>query len=76
MVWIMGSHLDAIEAAWQRMVADCGCADLYFCPASDDVECPRHGGFDICCDRPERHVPVPRNIRQAHPDLSIEPDGK
>lgn len=37
---------------------DCGCADLYLCPASDGVECPRHSGFSVCCDRPSAHVAV------------------
>jgi len=36
----------------------CGCPDIYYCPASGDTECPRHGGFDTCCDRISEHVPV------------------
>ena len=49
-----------IEAAWGRVVNDCGCPDRYFCPAATEIECPRHGGFDVCCDRPGDHVPVAR----------------
>jgi hypothetical protein len=32
------------------------CPDAYYCPASREMECPRHGGFDDCCDRPEHHL--------------------
>ncbi len=31
---------------------------LYFCPASGEVESPGHGGFDVCCDRPDLHQPL------------------
>ncbi|MFG2072179.1 hypothetical protein [Nonomuraea maritima] len=37
---------------------DCGCPDIYFCPASDEVECPRHSGFSACCDLVPGHIPV------------------
>ena len=47
-----------IARAWQDVVADCGCPDIYYCPASGDIECPRHGGFDVCCDRISEHVAV------------------
>lgn len=31
----------------------------YFCPTSNDVECcSEHSGFDVCCARPELHLPV------------------
>ncbi len=46
----------AIAAAWERVSSDCGCPDIYFCPTSGDIECPRHGGFDVCCDAPTLHV--------------------
>jgi hypothetical protein len=49
---------DDIAAAWARVVDDCGCPDVYFCASSWDIECPRHGGFDTCCDAMERHVPA------------------
>lgn len=32
--------------------------DLYFCPTSGEVESPCHGGFDVCCDKPELHRAV------------------
>lgn len=32
------------------------CPDAYLCPASGDLECPRHSGFTICCDQPAAHV--------------------
>ncbi|MER6828921.1 hypothetical protein ABT352_23270 [Streptosporangium sp. NPDC000563] len=34
------------------------CPEVYFCPTSGDVECPRHGGFDVCCAWPGAHRPV------------------
>jgi hypothetical protein len=47
-----------IAAAWQRVVFDCGCPDLYYCPQASDIECPRHGGFATCCAHPSGHVSV------------------
>lgn len=37
---------------------DCGCPDIYYCPAGGEMECPRHSGFTVCCSAPEDHVPV------------------
>lgn len=34
-----------------------GCR-LHFCPTSGDVECPTHGGFAVCCNRPDLHQPI------------------
>ncbi|MEU3903280.1 hypothetical protein AB0F20_05625 [Streptomyces goshikiensis] len=31
------------------------CASLYYCPASGRTESDCHGGFDVCCDRPDLH---------------------
>ncbi|HEY5202057.1 MAG TPA: hypothetical protein VIJ31_14240 [Acidothermaceae bacterium] len=47
-----------IAAAWERVVFDCGCPDLYYCPDADEIECPRHSGFDTCCAAPGDHVGV------------------
>lgn len=47
-----------ISAAWTRVVHKCGCDELYYCPSSDDIECLRHGGFDVCCNSIDQHVPV------------------
>jgi hypothetical protein len=30
-------------------------ASVYYCPASDETESTRHGGFSTCCDRPDLH---------------------
>nr|SBO91189.1 hypothetical protein BN4615_P703 [Nonomuraea gerenzanensis] len=38
--------------------SDCGCPDIYFCPGSQEVECPRHSGFDSCCDNIAGHIRV------------------
>lgn len=41
-----------------RQVADCTPAcPIYYCPTSGEDECPNHGGFDVCCDQPETHLP-------------------
>ena len=32
--------------------------DLYYCPDADEIECPRHSGFDTCCAAPGDHVGV------------------
>jgi|LakMenEpi03Aug12_release.lakeMendotaPanAssembly.Ray.scaffolds.fasta_scaffold219531_2 hypothetical protein len=31
------------------------CDQVYYCPSSNDHECPVHGGFDVCCDRIDLH---------------------
>ena len=33
--------------------------DLYFCPTAREVESATGGGFDVCCSRPDLHVPMP-----------------
>lgn len=30
-------------------------SDLYFCPTAGEVESASHGGFDVCCSRPDLH---------------------
>lgn len=30
----------------------------YFCPTAREVEIHPGGGFTVCCDRPELHIPV------------------
>ncbi|WP_431897255.1 hypothetical protein [Nonomuraea sp. bgisy101] len=37
---------------------DCGCPDVYYCPRAGEVECPRHSGFDVCCDALDQHIPI------------------
>lgn len=66
------SQADAISAAWERVVNDCGCEDLYYCPRAKEIKCPRHSGFDVCCDRVDRHVPV-RERRAAGPASHVTP---
>lgn len=44
---------------------DCHCPDIYYCPRAGEVECPRHSGFDVCCDALDQHVPIrARPVRQ------------
>ena len=57
------THSAAIEAAWREVVWDCGCPDVYFCPTSMQIECPRHSGFDVCCDRIDDHLAV-RDLKE------------
>lgn len=65
---------EVIEAAWGRVVGDCGCSDMYYCPAAGDVECPQHSGFDVCCDRPDEHVALPVDLRAARPRPTVGPE--
>lgn len=48
----------ALAAAWARVLNDCGCPDVYYCVTSGEIECPRHSGFDVCCDRVDEHLPA------------------
>lgn len=54
----------AISQAWARVAREC-CPDTYYCPASDDIECVRHGGFSECCSRPQDHLSVGGNAGEA-----------
>lgn len=36
------------------------CPEAYFCPTAGEMECPRHGGFTICCNRTDKHEPQDR----------------
>jgi len=58
---------ELIESAWGRSTFDCGCPDVYFCPRSGEIECPRHSDFEVCCNDTVAHVPVPAETRLAHP---------
>ena len=31
------------------------CDDMYWCPTANDWECAKHGGFDVCCNKPQLH---------------------
>lgn len=33
--------------------------DLYWCPVSGDMENRNNGGFDVCCDRVDKHIKNP-----------------
>lgn len=45
------------------------CPDAYYCPVAGETECPRHGGFDVCCDRVREHVPMDRDAWHRAQDL-------
>ena len=38
------------------------CPDAYLCLSGGEpeIECPRHGGFDVCCSQPDQHLPQNR----------------
>lgn len=39
------------------------CPDSYLClTGTPEIECPRHGGFDVCCDNPGGHITQPREV--------------
>lgn len=38
--------------------SSCCASEIYWCPRVGRMECPTHGGFDTCCDHPERHTPL------------------
>lgn len=33
-------------------------ASVYHCPSSGQIESDCHGGFGVCCDRPDQHTPA------------------
>lgn len=53
---------------------ECGCEDTYFCPVSGAAECPRHGGFDVCCSYPELHIPLARHAGEHEMAIVLEGD--
>jgi hypothetical protein len=58
-------------------LADCSCPDLYCCPTSREVECAKHGGFSVCCNRPDEHVTVPHELKKGFESTEVvyEPGG-
>lgn len=38
------------------------CDQEYFCPTSNERECPLHSGFDVCCNRPDLHEPLTKEL--------------
>lgn len=63
----------SIAVAWSRVVHDCGCPDIYYCPAADEFECPRHSGFGTCCNRTDEHVELTADLRDD-PRPPLPPD--
>ncbi|MCX5000920.1 hypothetical protein [Streptomyces longwoodensis] len=49
--------LATLEARQNKHVCKPG-AGYYYCPTSARVESDCHGGFDVCCDRPDLHMPA------------------
>lgn len=33
-------------------------SELYYCPTAQEIEQRPGGGFDVCCDAPEKHEPL------------------
>lgn len=46
-----------VEAAG-KIVEREGLASMYFCPSAGEIEQHPGGGFDVCCEAPERHEPI------------------
>lgn len=59
-VWV-----DDSSAGGAALPSCCG-SDIYWCPRAAKFECPIHGGFNTCCDQPERHTPLTRFETQAN----------
>lgn len=38
--------------------ANACCVRVYWCPNAMEFECPKHGGFDVCCADESRHIPL------------------
>jgi hypothetical protein len=56
---------DTTPAADDQHVCKPG-ASLYYCPTAGETESDCHGGFDVCCDRPDLHQPVRLCDRCGH----------
>ncbi|WP_141662951.1 hypothetical protein [Streptomyces sp. Wb2n-11] len=52
-----------VEPGGQEHVCKPG-ASLYYCPTVGEVESDCHGGFDVCCGKPELHVPIDRTAHE------------
>lgn len=56
------ARAEQLDAAPSCVSPDCA---LYYCPTVGDVECPVHGGFDVCCNRLDLHQPITRASAQT-----------
>jgi hypothetical protein len=54
--WPTGQESTHAFAALKTVAAG---VSIYYCPNSGEWERKPGGGFDTCCDTPERHVPLP-----------------
>ena len=63
---------DGVVISFDRARCPYGCLDQYCCPASGDVECPRHRGFDVSCDALSgtSQLPYSGSTYQAHRSAS------
>jgi hypothetical protein len=50
--------------------------DLYYCPASGEIERKPGGGFDVCCDRVAEHQPIAPEAVEAARRLPPDPWAK
>lgn len=42
--------------------------ETYYCPTVGEVESACHGGFDVCCSAPEKHVPADQAPKPPQPE--------
>jgi hypothetical protein len=48
-------------------------ATTYYCPTSGEMESDCHGGFDVCCDRPDLHTAEAPSGLGTAPDAEVTP---
>lgn len=67
--WLPATGLHKGEQELRRMAGETPAAEteahvckpgasVYYCPTSGETESDCHGGFDVCCDRPDLHQPA------------------
>jgi hypothetical protein len=69
--WVMlGLFAEECDAD-NALARACTHPELYYCGQTQELECPRCGGFDTCCAAPQSHVPWP-TIRDGLEKLLAE----
>lgn len=59
--WLVNGTIEAPKAPYlcKEVGGEAECKPVYWCPTAGEYESPCHGGFDVCCRRPELHRPSP-----------------
>lgn len=55
--WLVNGTVEAPKAPYlcKEVGGEAECKPVYWCPTQGEYESPCHGGFDVCCRRPELH---------------------